>query len=221
MNWTGVIAIDGPAGAGKSTVAKMVASKLGIRYLDTGALYRALAFYLDSRGIGPEESSELKRALFDINVQIRGSSVFLNDEDVSAKLRTPAVDKIASIYSALPAVREKLLSIQRDQALTGGLVADGRDMGTVVFPFAPVKVFLTAGAEVRARRRFDELSARGVKVAYERILDEIKRRDAADANREIAPLVPAADSVVVDSSEMDAEQVAAEIVRIAGNICHV
>ncbi|WP_288297551.1 (d)CMP kinase [uncultured Pyramidobacter sp.] len=221
MNWTGVIAIDGPAGAGKSTVAKLVASKLGISYLDTGALYRALAYYLDSLAIPAQESPELRKALFDVTVEVRGSSVFLDGTDVSSLIRTPAVDRIASLYSALPSVREKLLMLQRDQALKGGLVADGRDMGTIVFPYAPVKVFLTAQAEVRARRRYDELTARGVKTDYQKLLDEILQRDEADANRSIAPLKQAPGAVLLDSSAMNAEQVADAIADIARTVCHV
>ncbi|MCI7404219.1 (d)CMP kinase [Pyramidobacter sp.] len=221
MNWTGVIAIDGPAGAGKSTVAKLVASKLGISYLDTGALYRALAYYLDSLAIPAQESPELRKALFDVTVEIRASSVFLNGTDVSSLIRTPAVDRIASLYSALPSVREKLLMLQRDQALKGGLVADGRDMGTVVFPYAPVKVFLTAQAEVRAQRRHDELAARGVKVEYRKLLDEILQRDEADVKRSIAPLKQAPGAVLLDSSSMNAEQVADAIADIARAVCHV
>lgn len=221
MNWTGVIAIDGPAGAGKSTVAKLVASKLGISYLDTGALYRALAYYLDSLAIPAQESPELRKALFDVTVEIRASSVFLNGMDVSSLIRTPAVDRIASLYSALPSVREKLLMLQRDQALKGGLVADGRDMGTVVFPYAPVKVFLTAQAEVRAQRRHDELAARGVKVEYRKLLDEILQRDEADVKRSIAPLKQAPGAVLLDSSAMNAEQVADAIADIARAVCHV
>ena len=199
-DWTGVIAIDGPAGAGKSTVAKKVASELGIRYLDTGALYRALAFFLDRLSIPAEESEVLSKALSHVAVDICDSKVLLNDEDVSSFIRTPKVDKIASLYSALPTVREKLLSLQREQALKGGLVADGRDMGTVVFPYAPVKIFLTARAEVRAKRRFDELTERGLEVDYSKILEEIKQRDEADAHRAIAPLKQAADAVLVDST---------------------
>ncbi len=221
MNWTGDIASDGPAGAGKSTVAKLVASKLGISYLDTGALYRALAYYLDSLSIPAQESPELRKALFDVTVEVRGSSVFLDGTDVSSLIRTPAVDRIASLYSALPSVREKLLMLQRDQALKGGLVADGRDMGTIVFPYAPVKVFLTAQAEVRARRRYDELAARGVKTDYQKLLDEILQRDEADANRSIAPLKQAPGAVLLDSSAMNAEQVADAIADIARTVCHV
>lgn len=219
-DWTGVIAIDGPAGAGKSTVAKKVASELGIRYLDTGALYRALAFFLDRLSIPAEESEVLSKALSHVAVDICDSKVLLNDEDVSSFIRTPKVDKIASLYSALPTVREKLLSLQREQALKGGLVADGRDMGTVVFPYAPVKIFLTARAEVRAKRRFDELTERGLKVDYSKILEEIKQRDEADAHRAIAPLKQAADAVLVDSSEKTIDEVVEEIVTTARRIVH-
>ena len=219
-DWTGVIAIDGPAGAGKSTVAKKVASELGIRYLDTGALYRALAFFLDRLSIPAEESEVLSKALSHVAVDICDSKVLLNDEDVSSFIRTPKVDKIASLYSALPTVREKLLSLQREQAFKGGLVADGRDMGTVVFPYAPVKIFLTARAEVRAKRRFDELTERGLKVDYSKILEEIKQRDEADAHRAIAPLKQAADAVLVDSSEKTINEVVEEIVTTARRIVH-
>lgn len=219
-DWTGVIAIDGPAGAGKSTVAKKVASELGIRYLDTGALYRALAFFLDRLSIPAEESEVLSKALSHVAVDICDSKVLLNDEDVSSFIRTPKVDNIASLYSALPTVREKLLSLQREQALKGGLVADGRDMGTVVFPYAPVKIFLTARAEVRAKRRFDELTERGLKVDYSKILEEIKQRDEADAHRAIAPLKQAADAVLVDSSEKTIDEVVEEIVTTARRTVH-
>ena len=220
MKWTGVIAIDGPAGAGKSTVARLVAAKLGINYLDTGALYRALAYFLDSISVPPVEGEALNKALFDVNVAINGKTVLLNGNDISDLIRTPAVDKIASLYSALPSVREKLLSIQRDQVLKGGLVADGRDMGPVVFPFAPVKIFLTAEADVRAKRRYDELTARGVKVDYKKILNEIHQRDEIDEKRSISPLRQASDALLVDSSSMNAEQVADKIVALARKAVH-
>ncbi|MGI6075614.1 MAG: (d)CMP kinase [Pyramidobacter sp.] len=220
MKWTGVIAIDGPAGAGKSTAARLVASKLGINYLDTGALYRALAWFLDSVSVLPREGDELNSALYDVNVEADGNSVKVNGEDVSRYIRTPAVDKMASLYSALPSVREKLLDIQRDHALKGPLVADGRDMGTVVFPFAPVKIFLTARAEVRAERRYEELRARGVQVDYAKILSEIHRRDENDEQRAIAPLKQASDAILLDTSSLTVEQVADKIVDIAKKALH-
>lgn len=220
MVWTGVIAIDGPAGAGKSTVARLVAAKLGINYLDTGALYRALAYFLDRISVPPIENEALTKALFDVTVSINGKTVLLNGTDVSPFIRTPSVDKIASLYSTLPSVREKLLNIQRDQALRGGLVADGRDMGTVVFPFAPVKIFLTARADVRAKRRYDELIAKGVKVDYSKILGEIHQRDEIDEKRSIAPLRQAPDALLLDTSTMSAEQVADKIVAVARKVLH-
>ena len=218
--WTGVIAIDGPAGAGKSTVARRVAAALDVSYLDTGALYRALAYYLDSRAIPPQENDLLKTALGDVSVEIDGQKVYLNGDDVSSLIRTPAVDKIASLYSALPSVRKKLLNLQREQAQKGGLVADGRDMGTVVFPHAQVKIFLTASAEIRAKRRYDELSARGVTVDYEKLLNEIRARDDADAKRAIAPLRQAEDANLVDSSDMSIEEVVGAIVEKARGSVH-
>ena len=220
MEWTGVIAIDGPAGAGKSTAARLVASKLGINYLDTGALYRALAWFLDSVSVPPLEGEKLSRALYDVNVETDGHSVKVNGEDVSRYIRTPAVDKIASLYSALPSVREKLLDIQRGHALRGALVADGRDMGTVVFPFAPVKIFLTARAEVRARRRYEELRSRGVDVDYNEILRQIHRRDENDEKRAISPLKQAADAILLDTSLQNVEQVADKIADIAKKVLH-
>ena len=212
MEWTGVIAIDGPAGAGKSTAARLVASKLGINYLDTGALYRALAWFLDSVSVPPLEGEKLSRALYDVNVETDGHSVKVNGEDVSRYIRTPAVDKIASLYSALPSVREKLLDIQRGHALKGALVADGRDMGTVVFPFAPVKIFLTARAE--------ELRSRGVDVDYNEILRQIHRRDENDEKRAISPLKQAADAILLDTSFLNVEQVADKIADIAKKVLH-
>ncbi len=219
-NWTGVIAIDGPAGAGKSTVARTVAARLGIGYLDTGALYRALAFYLDGLSIPPEENARLSKALFDVNVDVLGARVLLNGTDVSNSIRTPNVDRVASLYSALPSVREKLLSLQREQALKGALVADGRDMGTVVFPYAPVKIFLTARPSVRARRRYDEMKSRGLAVEYRKLLLEIERRDEADAKRPISPLKQAPDAVLLDSSDLSVDQVVERIIQIAREAVH-
>lgn len=188
MKFSGVIAIDGPAGAGKSTIARQVAEKLGINYLDTGMLYRALAFYLDKHAVPPQDNQVLNHTLQCLSVKLLSNRIFVNGEDVTDQLRTPHIDKIASVYSALPSVRERLLDIQREQALSGSLVADGRDMGTVVFPLAPVKIFLTASAEVRADRRWRQLQSIGSSVSLESILVEIKQRDKADSERAIAPL---------------------------------
>ncbi|EFC92360.1 cytidylate kinase [Dethiosulfovibrio peptidovorans DSM 11002] len=215
-----VITVDGPAGAGKSTVARRVASELGIPYLDTGALYRALAYILDSRGIPPEEGEDLNRSLRSISVLLEGGRVTVDDVDVTDMIRTPRVDSIASSYSALPSVRDKLLDLQREQALSGGLVADGRDMGTVVFPLAPLKVYLSASEETRADRRWRELREKGEDFPFDSILEDIRRRDRADMDRACSPLRKAADSVLIDSSDMTIDEVVAKIVSIASEVRH-
>ncbi len=211
-----VITIDGPAGAGKSSVAKEVAGRLGLSYLDTGALYRALAYALDKLGIPPHEGGTLSSALRDLSVALVGGRVLVDGEDVTSLIRNPSVDSLASTYSALPSVRARLLDIQREQALGGGLVADGRDMGTVVFPLAPLKVFLTASEEVRAKRRYDELISRGQSgVIFDSVLEDIKARDRSDRERACSPLVEASDSTLVDSSSMTVDQVVDRIVHLA------
>ena len=211
-----VITIDGPAGAGKSSVAKEVAGRLGLSYLDTGALYRALAYALDKLGITPHEGRTLSSALRDLSVALVGGRVLVDGEDVTSLIRNPSVDSLASKYSALPSVRARLLDIQREQALGGGLVADGRDMGTVVFPLAPLKVFLTASEEVRAKRRYDELISRGQGgVIFDSVLEDIKARDRSDRERACSPLVEASDSILVDSSSMTVDQVVDRIVHLA------
>ncbi len=214
MERGGVIAIDGPAGAGKSTVARQVAKRLGINYLDTGAMYRALAFYLDEQGVPPKENSELARRLSNVTVRLSGGRVTVNDRDVSDLIRVPPVDEIASTYAALPQVRERLLDIQREQALRGSLVADGRDIGTVVFPLAPVKIFLTASCEVRAKRRWKELHAKGLDVSYDAILQEIVHRDKADMEREISPLRQAPDAYLLDTSNLTIPQAVERILSL-------
>ncbi|MDI9371061.1 MAG: (d)CMP kinase [Synergistaceae bacterium] len=194
-----VVAIDGPAGAGKSTLAKNVAKKLGMRYLDTGALYRALAYHLHSKNIPPEEGGEMEKALGEISLTVEQDSLLVNGEDVRELIRTPLVDSIVSSYASLPSLRRRLLSIQREQGERGELVADGRDMGTVVFPDADVKVFLTASDEVRAKRRQLELTERGESASYEEVLDSIRSRDRIDSERSVAPLRKAEGAVVLDT----------------------
>ncbi|SMG11464.1 (d)CMP kinase [Dethiosulfovibrio salsuginis] len=211
-----VITIDGPAGAGKSSVARGVAKRLGLSYLDTGALYRAIAYTLDKAAIPPVEGESLSATLRDLSVALASGRVFVDGKDVTDLIRNPLVDSLASKYSALPSVRARLLDIQREQVLGGGLVADGRDMGTVVFPLAPLKIFLTASEEVRARRRFDELVSRGqVDVDFDSVLEDIKTRDRSDRERACSPLVEAPDSVVLDSSSLSVDQVVDRIVSLA------
>jgi len=211
-----IVAIDGPAGAGKSTVSKKVASELGLNFLDTGALYRALAYSLDRIGIPPVPGDKLDEELKKLDVQLSGGAVFVNGADVSKEIRTPHVDNIVSPYSALSQLRAHLLDLQRRQALFGkGVVAEGRDIGSVVFPEADCKIFLTASAEERAMRRYKERLVKGEEPVYEEILSSVKERDRIDSTREAAPLVKPEGAYLLDSSDMTEQQVVDEIVRIA------
>ena len=200
-----VITIDGPAGAGKSSVAKRVALELGIKYLDTGAIYRAIALILAKSEIKPE-SEFLREALSEIKIELRGSSVLVNDFDVSGEIRTPEVDELASIYSALPAVREALLTLQQDQEKYGSIVAEGRDVGSVVFPNAKIKFFLTASPEARAKRRYLERINKGKEADYDEILQAIKQRDENDSKREISPLTVPEGAIFLDTSTMTEDE---------------
>ena len=204
-----VITIDGPAGAGKSSVAKRLAQLLGIHYLDTGAIYRAIALVLADAGICPEESGPLKEALPGIRIELRDGAVLANGADVSKEIRTPRADKLSSVYSALPSVRRALLGLQREQKQYGPLVVEGRDMGSVVFPNAPLKFFLTATPEARARRRCLEREHKGEPVSYEEVLAAIRERDIADSSRAASPLVQPEGAVRVDTSDMTEDEVVA------------
>lgn len=204
------IAIDGPAGAGKSTLSKMLAAKLGYIYVDTGALYRTVGLYALRNGVKPDDAENVSRLLKDIRIEIKFISgtqhVLLNDEDVSNLIRTPEVSMAASAVSAIPSVRSFLLDLQKDIAAKNNIVMDGRDIGTVILPYAQIKIFMTASPEIRAKRRYDELIAKGQNVDYQSVLNDIKKRDEADSGREIAPLKPAEDAIIVDTTEYNLEQ---------------
>lgn len=209
-----VITIDGPAGAGKSTVARMVAEKAGLPYLDTGAIYRAIAWRLREAKILPEQVDAIEKELPNFRISLKDGKVLVDGRDVSAEIRTPEIDNTVSPYAALKPVRDSILSIQREQAECG-LVADGRDMGTVVFPDAELKVFLTAAAEERAMRRYKERLAKGENVDYDDILKQVNERDHYDMNREISPLRPAQGALILDSTKMTAEEAANVIASLA------
>ena len=197
-----VITIDGPAGAGKSSVAKSAACELGIKYLDTGAIYRAIALILAESEVKPDNEEYLHEALNDIKIVLRDNKVLVNDFDVSGEIRTPEVDELASLYSAVPAVREALLGLQQEQKNYGSIIAEGRDVGSVVFPDAKVKFFITASPEVRAKRRYNERISKGKEADYDEILRAIKERDINDSTRKTAPLSIPEGAVYLDTSDM-------------------
>ncbi len=210
------VAIDGPAGAGKSTVARRLAGELGYYYVDTGAIYRTVAYFFDLWGIAPKDVDGITRYIDELTLDIRYDAegvqhMIMNGIDVTADIRTQDIAQKASLVAAQPVVREVLLDMQREVARRHDVVMDGRDIGTVVLPHATVKVFLTASAEVRARRRTDELLAKGQKADYEQILKELRQRDYQDTHREVAPLKLARDSVKLDTSDMDIDGVVAAI----------
>ena len=215
------IAIDGPAGAGKSTIAKALAKELGYYYVDTGAIYRTVAYFLDLLGISPKDVDGVERYIDELTVKIEYDEdgkqhMLMNGMDVTDEIRTQDISQKASLVSAHAVVREVLLDMQRQVAREHNVIMDGRDIGTVVLPKANVKIFLTASAEVRAKRRTDELIAKGQKANFEQVLKEIEQRDYQDTHRPIAPLKMARDSVKLDTSELTIEEVIAEMKRIAG-----
>lgn len=204
------IAIDGPAGAGKSSVAKLVAKELGYIYVDTGALYRTVGLYSIRKGIDTKDAEAVTATLKDIEVKLGfvdgAQHVFLNGEDVSDAIRTPEASMGASNVSAIPAVRTFLFDLQRDIAKNNNCLMDGRDIGTVVLPNAQIKLFLTASPEARAERRYKELIEKGEKVDFQEVLDDINKRDYQDSHREIAPLKQAEDAILVDNSGCNLEE---------------
>lgn len=212
------IAIDGPAGAGKSTIAKLVAKELGFIYVDTGAMYRGLAVHFLKKGIVPGEVEKIEAACEDAKVELGYENgvqqVYLNGENITSQLREEAVGNMASVSSAVPAVRAKLLDLQRNLAKEKDVVMDGRDIGTNVLPNADVKVYLTASVECRAMRRFKELKGKGEACDFEQIRQDIQERDERDMTREIAPLKQAEDATLIDSSEMGIDDVVKAIIAL-------
>ena len=213
------VAIDGPAGAGKSTMAKRVAKELGYLYVDTGAIYRTVGYHMWLMGIGPRDADGIRRCLDDVNIEIQHledgvQHMILNGKDVTGEIRTPEMSKYASGVSAQKCVRDFLLDMQRSFARKHNVVMDGRDIGTVVLPKAQVKIFLTASPEERAKRRFEELTEKGEKASYEKVLQDMKQRDKQDSERAIAPLKPAPDAVKLDTSGNTIEQSVSEILAI-------
>ena len=213
------IAIDGPAGAGKSTIARLAAKRLGFVYVDTGAMYRAIALYFLRKGIRPEDVQTIASLVQGADSTIRyvdgTQQVILNGEDVSGQIRTEEVGNMASATSAIPAVRAHLLELQRNLAASANVIMDGRDIGTCILPDADVKIFLTASTSVRAMRRYRELQEKGMMCNLEEIEQDIIERDARDMNRETAPLKQAEDAMLLDSSDMTLEQVVQAILEAA------
>ena len=219
MSKTISIAIDGPAGAGKSTIARRIAGEMGFYYVDTGAIYRTVAYFMDLLGVSPKDTDGVERYIDELTVGIEYDEdglqhMIMNGMDVSNDIRTQDIAQKASLISAQPVVREVLLDMQRDVAQRHNVVMDGRDIGTVVLPDANVKIFLTASAEVRAERRTAELMAKGQKADYKKILQEIQQRDYQDTHRPIAPLKMARDSVKVDTSNLTIDEVVDTIRKI-------
>ncbi len=212
------IAIDGPAGAGKSTIAKLIAKKMGYVYVDTGAMYRALAVFFIKKGFTPDDTEEIKNVCKEAKVTLQYENgvqqVYLNGENVTGLLREEQVGNMASVSSAIGEVRAQLLELQREMARNNDVVMDGRDIGTNILPNADVKVYLTASVEERARRRFTELQGKGEECDFEKIAKDIEERDRRDMNREIAPLKQAEDAVLVDSSDMSIDEVVQAIIDL-------
>ena len=212
------IAIDGPAGAGKSTIAKKLAKELGFVYVDTGAMYRSMGLYFLRKGVDGKDEAAIQAGCPEISVSIQYENgeqqVLLNGENVSGLIRTEEVGKMASTISAYGFVRDTLTELQRNLARTQNVIMDGRDIGTCILPNADVKIYLTASVECRATRRYKELLGRGVDANYDEIAADIAKRDEQDMNREVAPLRQAEDAVLVDSSDMNIDEVVQEIEKL-------
>ncbi len=212
------IAIDGPSGSGKSSVAKAVSAKLGIVYVDTGALYRSVGYYVRTKDKDPKNADEVEALLPEIDLDVRYENgvqcVYLNGENLGDKIRQPEISMYASAVSAIPAVRAFLLETQKSIARKNNVIMDGRDIGTVILPDADVKIFMTASNEARAMRRFKELTEKGVQVKYEDVLREMIERDENDRSRAVAPAVPASDAIMFDNSGYSLEQSVEHVINI-------
>ena len=212
------IAIDGPGGAGKSSLAKAVAAKLGIIYVDTGALYRTIGLYMLKSGINPKDEEAVTAALTSFTLELKfmdgKQTILLDGIDVGDSIRTPEVSMAASAVSAIGAVREYLLNTQRDTAHKNSVIMDGRDIGTVILPDAEIKIFLTASPQARAKRRYEELIQKGQTVTYEQVYNEMVERDTNDSTRALAPCVPADDAIILDNSNLTAEETVDEVLKI-------
>lgn len=212
------IAIDGPGGAGKSCLARNLAQKLGLKYVDTGALYRTIGLFVARRGIKMDDIASIVSVLPDVDISLDYKDgqqcVFLSGEDVSDAIRTPEISLYASAVSAIPEVRAFLFNLQRTLAAKGNVVMDGRDIGTVIMPDADVKIFLCASVEDRAKRRFDELRRKGISVTYEEVLADMEKRDSQDSSRKVAPAVPAEDAVLLDNSSFAPADTFAAAIKI-------
>ena len=204
------VAIDGPAGAGKSTIARKVSEEIGFIYVDTGALYRTIGYYAILHNIDPEDKDKISACLDNIKITLKFNQgkqcVFIGDIDVSKKIRTPEISMAASAVSAIPSVRKFLLDLQKNLALENNVIMDGRDIGTVVLPNADIKIFLTASSEERAKRRYADLKIKDKDIKFQDVLNDIKQRDFNDINRKIAPLKPADDAIIVDTTGESLEQ---------------
>ncbi len=209
-----IVTIDGPAGAGKSSVSKAVARALGFTYLDSGAMYRALALYMLEKGVDINDEAQVLEHLEDVEIRLENGAVYIDSRNVSRLIRTPEIDQASSAVSRFPPVRQRLTALQRKMGRTGNIVAEGRDMGTVVFPEADFKFFLTASPEERARRRTAQLAEKGKNIIkHEIILQQIKKRDKADSNRQVAPLRAAEDAFVIDSTNLGFDEVIEKILN--------
>ncbi|MDI6602183.1 MAG: (d)CMP kinase [Thermoanaerobacteraceae bacterium] len=213
-----IIAIDGPAGAGKSTVARNLAKRLKFTYIDSGAMYRAFTFKIIENNINIEDKENLVHSLRNTDIKFQNGRVYLDNNDVTEKIRSREVDMLVSKVSSIPEIREIMVDIQKRMVINENIVMDGRDIGTVVFPDANLKIFLTASIEERARRRTKENRSKGINDKYEDVLLEIKKRDEADSNRDISPLRVANDAITIDTTNKNVEEIVNEIIFLMGEI---